>query len=1121
MAPTSRGASEEVPGSSRATERSRAAGRPEDTASSNIDPQEREASSEESAASGESEPPTPGTVREELSKLVDGIAGEDGRIRLADFEKLSGCSVSILNALEMKLPRQNSWDASQVKEVLINEMIPQSTPPQSPVSSGIVTPRTDHPRVVVRALEPAGHPSVSVAVPEEAKPSHTRDLSHGSPRFETGSLPSPTVTVLDELAPPPPSPTSVTPTSPNAVTPLGVRTPLSPSYSSPRSRSQSPHQLMAAAAAAFRSVVPRLRLERLQRDAPVSADFMVSAPVVLRSTTRRTLDTPGTDGGARGESGETAGGDTATSTGLRLHAGEGGRRSPEELRALMRRVASPRHLSVVGAVGGSGFLGSPTGTATGLGSDDGGSALGTGGRGISPRPRSHTVCGSGRGSNLLESEQSQGPATPWLSPDLQEVAALLRQGEWYRSGGSADKIGDRHEYVGHGQGARYFERLDNVMDGDSMEQLVKRAKRKVFLYIQNAFQMPDDPTDTDGGDSLGFLLRPEGTGSRGRSLWSRCSPARLREAALEASRKDAAASNSAKETSLGSITAREELSSAKTGDDTSAGGGKPGMATGCNAGGNEGGTNKSQAADTRGALVLDRAHATQLKMTFLQMADFYLSVCYHLGALFSKEKENNLEERQHLQDTLDGYKKKVELAEQKLKLNFDLAQQQREQLDALERDIHARDGMDRRREGLISELQGRLKKQHQGHIEELRKRDEEAEESLRQYEVLKQKYIKMSDACAKLRERVEEADEKIATLTTAAAKRRASARSGESDKSKESREVPRKSIFAEEVVSYLAPPPTAVARPYSAPAVRRAERGPRMSILHNWSSRKAEENVEASGLSLLEEIQRSGTEMPLPQTVEKAVSESGSETEQGSTSSEPHESEAPSASESVAPVMPAAVVRLAEEEPSLPPPATPPESPRDPKSPPQKEQSAELSPRISLPMLPDVLVCPPPPTRLQAAVAKTVIRRFGEVVKLTFVRKWKELKGKKLRSQPLQPAVTRDVSSTLLELWEVKVNPEEPVEQLADLSVVGALSRQALILQIAQWRRRHERRHRRRLLAGRNVLQRLLCRSCVACSSCTAGYVSAPCGREHNSDWTVNRSLAYGASALFVGTEVL
>ncbi|PHJ21137.1 hypothetical protein CSUI_005025 [Cystoisospora suis] len=1074
---------------------------------------------------GQSEGVTPGTLREELSKLVDGIAGEDGRIRLADFNKLSGCSAPILAALEMKLPRQTSWEASQVKEVLLNEMSGRHTPPPSPVSRQEPVPN------IVRSpapLNPASleSPERSTSVPadlgQQAQTPRT-DLPTMAGTLE----PSPAASPLHEcLAPPPPSPTSITPSSPLALTPAVARTPISLASSSPRSRAQTPHELLAAAAAAFQSVVPRLRLERLRRDTPISADFMVSAPVVTQPASTwpsPKLSVIDTQGGVReGTQGDSTSRTAASA--LQVPGADDGLASAEDLRLLMKRAGSPRHSSAIAP--STPFLGSSTPSGGRLSGMPGeGGASGTTEPPWPGRARAHTVMVPGRGvgmhtlEQLAQASRAQDAAAAWLAPDLREVAALLRQGEWHRGvGGPADKVGDCHEYVGHGQSARYFERLDNVMEGDSMEQLVKRAKRKAFLYIQNTFKLPDSAPDGEPLDSVHSLAPPtEGSARRrSNSLWSRLSPARVREAGLEWARKDSFASTMSNAPSVASAvhksTEREEHPGTVRDDGASVCTAADSAETQTKSGGKGDDPSKHHAEAGEG-IYLDPARATQLKTTFLQMADFYLSICYHLGSLFSKEKEKNFEDRQHLQDMLDRYKEKIQVAEQKLMLNFELAQQQREQLDALERDINARDEMDRRREGLLNELQGRLKKQHEVHMEELRKRDEEAEDSLRQCEALRRKFHRVSEDYESLLERLDEAEERIGSLTAAAAKRSGTNRSDES--AAEALQQETKASLADEVASLLAPPPGSFTRTHTPPG-RRNDRpsSSRVTSFHKWSARKTEAPAESAGVSLLEEIQQSGSDMQLPQVNEKESSSSESEPERSPSSKEP---------EKEVLLSPPPPVEVPEEVPdghvpALPPPPSP-ESPRL-DSPVLRASSRQLRRLLLLQSLSasDEPEKPPPPKPVAPPVSKTVVKRIGNVARPAFVRKWRELTRK--HRQPVPP--TRQLSTEeKLDLWEAEVTPEEPpvsvkVPVVVDLALMGALGSQALRLQMGRWQKRCEKRRKRPVLSVKSLFERLLSSRCLPCSPCShcAGvelpddaservHLSAPLGRSRLSTVSV------------------
>lgn len=177
----------------------------------------------------------------------------------------------------------------------------------------------------------------------------------------------------------------------------------------------------------------------------------------------------------------------------------------------------------------------------------------------------------------------------------------------------------------------------------------------LLVLVQNTFKMPDAAPDAEPSDALPSLALPTDGSERRRSnsLWSRLSPARVREAGLEWARKDSFASTMSNAPSVVSATHkgsdREEAAGTVRDDGASV----------CTAaesaesqtkkeGGGKGDDLSKHHSDSGEGIFLDPARAAQLKTVFLQMADFYLSICYHLGSLFTKEKEKNFEDRQHV-----------------------------------------------------------------------------------------------------------------------------------------------------------------------------------------------------------------------------------------------------------------------------------------------------------------------------------------------------------------------------------------------------------------------------------------------------------------------------------------
>ncbi|KEP67504.1 UNVERIFIED_CONTAM: hypothetical protein HHA_225560 [Hammondia hammondi] len=1055
---------------------------------------------EEAPPLAEHEASIDGSVQEELSKLVDGIVGEDGRIRLGDFEKLSGCSPSILDALQKKLPRQLSWNVSQVKEVLLKEVLPHHTClPTFTDSSSAPSVSGRHQLQEGRSESPSRLPC-SNDLPQNGNV--TKADSQPCASSSVGDIAQcglPIVLVRDEAVP---SPKTFTPRPANVVTPSGTRSPGSPALSSRRSRSSTPQGLMVAVSSPIRGQGSRVHLERLHRELSFSADFTFSAGMIFRQVAQSAACTAAEEQEAQSGVGEDAELDVENAP-AQHRSRSSTLSSCDEASPLMNRVVSPRYQSIarspkVGGLPGTMKIVSSMSQSVSSG-DRSAIARETGAIGSDSRMRSHTVTVFGQGMGSFEGEPGFAPwlghASAWLSPDLQEVAVLLQRGTWNRSRESTDKIGDRSEYVGHGKQARYFERLDNVMEGDNMEQLVKRAKRKVFMYIQNAFPTPEAQSLTERCDSSFFTYPESSKHLRSSSLWNCANFSIEGEVAKEGEREDISASAFFSEQSyvnkvLKATDGEKTSNASDDGSGTDVTAEEETIVTTGNKGERVGdAVHQRHVAAVDGGLVLDWTHAAHLKMSFLQMADFFLSLCYHFGIMFNKEKEQNLEERQHLQDTLDRYKTRVQLMEQKLKINFDLVQQQREQLDALERDIQTRDKTDRRQERLIVELQSRLRKEQQTHIEELRKRDEDVEESLRLYDALKRKHVKVSDENATLHDQLESADEKIANLTAAAARRAASSQSQYG--TKDFSDTFARTSLVEEMASLLSLPSVSGYRAYT-PPLRRPERGSHTLAFHKLAQ-KIDVDSGMGGMSLLEELLRTGSDMNLPHIEKIRASEppSGPTTQQRSRPSERCEKEAPSGLVSgVAPEP--ALMMLQGEEPPLPPVMFPPESPPPSTSSPTRGSVGRLS-LCYLPSGTEELACPPPDERLPHHIIKTVIRRVVRVEKPSVMRRWKALKAQNRLLSRHKRQAQRETSSELLELLEVEVCPEMPEKTKCpqDLYFVTALGHQALMLQMKQCQRRRERQGSRHQPSGKSIIQEFLNRQGATCLPCTTN-----CARE-------------------------
>lgn len=622
-----------------------------------------------------------------------------------------------------------------------------------------------------------------------------------------------------------------------------------------------------------------------------------------------------------------------------------------------------------------------------------------------------------------------------------------------------------------------------------MEQLVKRAKRKAFLYIHNAFPTPAPPV-TERGDSPSCLYPDNLEYQPSSSLWSSANRALDGEVAKERARKDSFSSTRSDEQSAlnraPKTADRGQTSNAKGYSDTTfvTAEEEANLATGNEDERAGDKIHQRHSADVDGSIMLDRAHAEHLKMSFLQMADFYLSLCYHMGILFNQEKDQTLEERHHLHETLDKYKAKMQLVENQLKINFELVQQQREQLDTLEKDMQLRDHIDRRREGEIVELQSRLKKEHQEHIEELRKRDEEVEEILRLYDALKRKHRKMLDENAALHGQLESADEKIANLTAAAAKRSANGQSQHGPK--DNPDVASRTSLVEEMATLLSIPSVSGFRTYT-PPLRRTERGSQKFSFHRLSSHQTDVHAEVRGVSLLEELLKTASEMDLP-PAEKRETSSEPETEALLLPSELREEEARPMPLTVAAPQPAPVVVqqsvVQEEDPPLPPAVIPPESPCESASP--ARRSVALLSAVCFPAATDELACPPPEEPFPHTAIKTVIRRVSHARKNPLLRRWRALKTQRRLASTPQPPEQREPSVELLDLLEIKVDPE--MKELSghprDLCFVTALGRQALRLQMEQWQRRRE-RHRSRHTPSGSIIQQLLSHEDAGCHSCS------------------------------------
>lgn len=350
---------------------------------------------EEASLSTELEASTDGSVQEELSNLVDGIAGEDGRIRLEDFEKLSGCSPSILNALQEKLPRQCSWNASQVKEVLLEVIVPHRS------------------RLTARRESPSSTPVCAQQLSQEGTQESRPCLPTSDDLPNSGDPPGadshpPSVPVLDEAVP---SDESFPLRSTKVLTPSGTRTPVSPSATSPPSRSGTPRGLTVAVPPAFHRSVSRLHLERLQRDAPVSADFTFSASAAFGHVANDTTHGGAGDGTHKG-TGQDAGPDVASAHALRRRGGGSlTLRSFDELPSAMSRPAGPEQQSTAGIPetgAGTGTVPiSPLGRQS-VSSGDGGAIASetVAGDGVT-RKRSHAVGGFRQGMGAAEATFTQ------------------------------------------------------------------------------------------------------------------------------------------------------------------------------------------------------------------------------------------------------------------------------------------------------------------------------------------------------------------------------------------------------------------------------------------------------------------------------------------------------------------------------------------------------------------------------------------------------------------------------------------------------------------------------------------------------------------------------------------
>ncbi|KFG42846.1 hypothetical protein TGP89_225560 [Toxoplasma gondii p89] len=1048
-----------------------------------------------------------GSVQEELSKLVDGLVGEDGRIRLGDFEKLSGCSPSILDALQKKLPRQLCWNVSQVKEVLLKEVVPPHTclptftdSSNAPSVSGryqLQEGCSECPTRFPCSTDLPQNGNVTEADSQPCASSSVGDLAQCSVSI---------VFVRDEAVL---TPKSFTPQSANVVTPSGTRSRGSPAVSSRRPRPSTPQGHMVASPSPFRGQGSRVHKERLDREPSFSADFTFSAGMIFRQVAQSPACTAAED--QEVQSGVEDDAELDVENAPAQHRSRSSTLSNcDELSPLMNRVVSPRYQSIargpkVGGLPGTMKIVSSM-SQSGSSGDRSAVAPETTAGGSDCRMRSRTVDVLGQGMGSFEGEPGFAPwlgqASEWLSPDLQEVAALLQRGTWNRSGEFTDKVGNRSEYTGHGKQARYFERLDNVMEGDNMEQLVKRAKRKVFVYIQNAFPTPEGQSLTGRCDSSFFTYPESSKHRRSSSLWNGANFSIEGEVAKEGEREDSSASAFFSErSSVNKVLKATDRNKTSNAIDGGSGTDVTAEEEAIVATGNKGervgdAVHERHVAAVDGGLVLDWTHAAHLKMSFLQMTDFFLSLCYHFGILFNKEKEQKLEERQHLQDTVDRYKTRVQLMEQKLKINFDIVQQQREQLDALEREIQTRDDIDRRRERVIVELQSRLRKEHQTHIEELRKRDEDVEESRRLYDVLKRKHVKVSDENATLHDQLESAEEKIANLTATAAKRAASRQLQYG--TKVFSDTLARTSLVEEMASLLSLPSISGYRAYTQP-LRRPERGSQMLAFHKLAQ-KIDVDSGIRGMSLLEELLRTGSDMNLPQIQKRRASEppSGPTTQQWSLPLERCEEEAPSGRVSgVAPEP--AVVLLHGEEPPLPSVMFPPESPPQSTSSPTRESVGRLL-LCYLSSGTEELVCPPPDERLPHHIIKTVIRRVVRVEKPSLMRRWKALKAQKRLLSTQKRQAQRDSTSELLEWLEVKVCPEMPekTKRPRDLHFVAALGHQALMLQMKQCQRRRERHGSRHRPSGKSIIQEFLNRHVATCQSCTANCARELSTREEN-----------------------
>lgn len=314
--------------------------------------------------------------------------------------------------------------------------------------------------------------------------------------------------------------------------------------------------------------------------------------------------------------------------------------------------------------------------------------------------------------------------------------------------------------------------------------------------------------------------------------------------------------------------------------------------------------------------------------------------------------------------------------------------------------------------------------------------------------------------------------------------------------------------LADEMASFLAPPPGSFTRSHTPPG-RRNERAaaPRASF-HKWSVRKTETASESPGVSLLEEIQQSGSDMQLPQVNEREAS---------STESEPERPPSPKErDDEVLPPAPAAKeepVELPDDDvPALPPPPSP-ESPKQ-EEPVSRGPSRQLRRVLMLRSLSasDRAEMPPPPKPLPSRIGKTVIKRFGKVARPAFVRRWRELSKRK---HPFVLPTRRLSSDNQLNLWEAEVVPEEPPvlvkePDVANLALVGALGRQALRLQMSRWQKRYERRRKRPVLSLKSLLERLLSSNCLQCSPCTAVERSELHDTTHVADGSVHLSAPLG-----------